>query len=313
MQKSNHEWSKDALLSKAQLYAEAMSENEDSNWQFGLWSAFTLEMLVRALVANTSPALLADVQDWNNVLYGLGGAPKKQKFVPKSASISELISRAEDLCTEFTREHANFCVNHFARRNSEVHTGHLPFENLGSSSWLPMFYSVCSVLLEAVNESLDSLFDEETTKRANEEIAALKDDTAKAVKGTINAHKTVWEQKTDEERSLAAKQAKTTSLRHYGHRVHCPSCGSTALLQGKATGAAKRSVDEDGIIERQVMKPESFHCVACGLKIAGYSKLLVAGLGDTYLSTSHYDAMEYFEIDLDEHARSMMEDDNNEY
>lgn len=313
MQKSSHEWSKDALFSKAQLYAEAMADNEDTSWQFGLWSAFTLEMLVRALVANTSPVLLADIRDWNNMLYGLGHAPNKQKFVPKSAAISELISRAEDLCAEFTREHANFCASHFARRNSEVHTGNLPFENLGLSSWLPMFYSVCAVLLGAIGESIGSLFDAETSRRANEEIVALKDETANVVKGTIAAHKTVWDQKTDQERSVAMKQAETTSLRHYGHRVSCPSCGSIALLNGKAAGAPKRAVDEDGVVERQVMRPEGFHCVACGLKIAGYSKLLAAGLGDTYLSTSHYDAMEYFEIDLDAHIRSMAEDDNNEY
>ncbi len=313
MQKSNHEWSMEALFSKAQLYAEAMEENEDSNWKFGLWSAFTLEMLIRSLVANTSPALIADAQDWNNILYGLGIAPKKPKFVAKSAAITELVTRAEELCTEFTREHANFCVSHFARRNSEVHTGNLSFENIGSSTWLPMFYSVCDVIVSAIGESLESLFGTEMTKRAQEEIAALKDDTGKAIKGTISAHKTVWEQKTEDEKNTAKKQAETTALRHYGHRVPCPSCTCTALLQGKAAGAAKRSVDENNIVERQVIRPEAFHCVACGLKISGYSKLLAAGLGDTFISTSHYDAMEYFEIDLDAHIRSMMEDDNNEY
>lgn len=313
MQKSNHEWSKEAFFAKAQLYAESMEEHDDSNWQFGLWSAFTLEMLVRSAVANTSPALIADNQDWNNVLYGLGGAPKKPKFVAKSAAITELVARVEDLCTDFTREHANFCASHFARRNSEVHTGNLPFENLGSSSWLPMFYSVCEVLVSAIGESLESLFGMETANRAQEDIAALQDDTGKAVKGTINAHKTVWDQKSDEEKTTAKMQAETTALRHYGHRIACPACTCTALLQGKAAGAAKRTVDEDGIDERQVMKPETFHCIACGLKISGYSKLLAAGLGDTFISTSHYDAVEYFEIDLDERVRSMMEDDNNEY
>jgi hypothetical protein len=39
------------------------------------------------------------------------------------------------------------------------------------------------------------------------------------------------------------------------------------------------------------MKPEAFSCVACGLKIAGFSKLLAAGLGNTYILTSHYDAV----------------------
>jgi hypothetical protein len=84
-------------------------------------------------------------------------------------------------------------------------------------------------------------------------------------------------------------------------------------VPGNAAGEAKRTVDDDGIYERQVMKPESFSCVACGLKISGFSKLLAAGLGNTYISTSHYDAVEFFEIDIDERMRSMMEDDNNEY
>ena len=61
------------------------------------------------------------------------------------------------------------------------------------------------------------------------------------------------------------------------------------------------------------MKPEVFGCVACGLRIVGYSKLLAAGLGEPYTATSHYDALDYFEVDIDKRIRSMMEDDNNEY
>jgi len=290
-----------------------MAENDDTEWKFGLWSSFALEMLVRSAVARVSPALLADSQDWANVLYGLGVQPKRAKFVPKSAAITELLSRAEEVVPDFSREHANFCANHFARRNSEVHTGSYPFANIGTATWLPMFYSVCDVLLKSIGESLESLLGAETAEQAKEDIDALRDETAKSVKGTINAHETVWQQKTDDERITAVSQAETVSLRHYGHRVMCPSCGSTALLHGKAAGEAKRTVDSDGIYERQVMKPESFSCIACGLRITGFSKLLAAGLGDTFISTSHYDAVEYFEVDIDKHVRGMMEDDNNEY
>lgn len=312
MTQTIHEWSKAAFFSKAQLYAEAMSEHDDSNWQFGLWSAFVIEMLVRAAVAETSPVLVAENKDWNNLLYALGKDPQKQKFVAKSAPVTELVIRTQDLCPDFTREHANFCTSHIARRNSEVHSGSLPFENLGSSVWLPMFYSVCSVLLEEIGEDLKTLFGEDVAKQAKEDIEALADDTAKSVKSTISAHQTVWSSKSDAEKEKLQKQAESISLRHYGHRTECPSCGCTALITGKAAGAPKQTVDDDGITERQIMKPESFQCPACGLKIAGYSKLLAAGLGDTYLSTSHYDALEYFEVDLDEHIRGMMEDDNNE-
>ncbi|WP_281784309.1 hypothetical protein [Sinimarinibacterium flocculans] len=307
-----HEWSKQALFAKAQLYAEAMSDNADSDWQFGLWSALTLEVLLRSSIANVSPALVADNQDWTNILYGLGVSPKKPKFVPKSATATDLVIRAEELIADFTREHASFCISHFARRNSELHTGNMSFSNIGSSTWLPTFYSACSVLLAAQSETLESLFGGEIAKQAEEDISALKDETAKSVKGTINAHKTVWEQKTEQERATAVAQAETASLRHYGHRIPCPACLSVALLQGKASSVPKRTVDDDGISERQVMKPELFSCVACGLKISGYSRLLAAGLGDTFVSTSHYDAVEYFEVDIEEHIRGMMEDDNNE-
>jgi hypothetical protein len=312
-QKTNHEWSKEALFAKAQIFAESMAQNDDTDWQFGLWSAFMLEMLVRSAVSAVSPALIADNQDWANVLYGLGVKPKRAKFVPKSAAVTELLSRAEELVPDFTREHASFCASHFARRNTEVHTGSYPLENVGSSTWLPMFFAVCEILLKSIGESLESLFGHDVAKQAREDIGALRDETAKSVKGTINAHKTVWEQKTEEERATATAQAETASLRHYGHRVTCPSCGSTALLQGKAAGEDKRTVDDDVIYERQVMKPEAFSCVACGLKIAGFSKLFAAGLGNTYISTSHYDAVEFFEIDIQERMRSMMDDDNNEY
>ena len=45
----------------------------------------------------------------------------------------------------------------------------------------------------------------------------------------------------------------------------------------------------------------------------GYSKLLTSGLGDTYLSTSTFIAIEYFDVDIDEHIRGLMENVNNEY
>jgi hypothetical protein len=41
--------------------------------------------------------------------------------------------------------------------------------------------------------------------------------------------------------------------------------------------------------------------------------LFAAGLGNTYIATSHYDAVEFFDIDIMERARDMMGDDNNEY
>src|SRR5262245_52386393 len=102
-QKTNHEWSKEALFAKAQVFAESMAENDDTDRKFGLWSAFTLEMLIRSAVSAVSPILIADKEDWANLLFALGVQPKKPKFVPKSAVVTELLSKAEELVPDFTR------------------------------------------------------------------------------------------------------------------------------------------------------------------------------------------------------------------
>lgn len=87
IERTPHEWSKEALFAKAQRYVEEMLSKEHCDWQFGFWSVLALEMLIRAALARISPALLADGKEWNNVLFAVGRAPNKTKFTPKSAGI----------------------------------------------------------------------------------------------------------------------------------------------------------------------------------------------------------------------------------
>lgn len=312
-QRTPHEWSKNALFSKAQRYAETMSQKDPSDWEYGFWSALTLEILVRASLANIAPALIADGKDWNNILYAIGVDPNQPKYTPKSANISDLLKRTENIFSDFTREMLNFSIAHINKRNSELHSGALPFDGIGSSSWLPRFYSVCKVLVSEIGETLETLLGSEIANEAEAHIVALEDESANTVKATINAHKTIWNEKTEDEKTTLAKQAETLSTRHQGHRVICPSCGSVALVNGSSKSAPKTVVDDDGIIEKHTMIPEAFECIACGLKIVGYSRLMACNLGNTYVSTQRYDAVEYFDIDIEEQMKEMMfEEDNNE-
>jgi len=310
--KTAHEWSKDALFLKAKRYAQVMLEAEHTDWQFGFWSVLTLEMLIRTAFSNISPVLVADGKDWNNILYAVGKEPIQPKFNPKSADISELLKRAENVFPNLTREMLNFSVTHVNRRNSELHSGSLPFDGLGTSSWLPMFYATCEVLLHEVGESLDSLLGASEAKEAKAHIVALHDENAKSVKGTIAAHATIWTEKSEKEKHTLSNQANTLMTRHRGHRVSCPACQCVALIHGTPSGAPKATVDEDGVVEKQNMLPASFECLACGLRISGYSKLVACGLGDSYILTSHSDAVDYFNVDIEEEFRGMMAEDNNE-
>ena len=99
------------------------------------------------------------------------------------------------------------------------------------------------------------------------------------------------------------------ATRQNGHRVDCPSCGSAALVLGEPVSAPTQKLDDDEIIETQEYLPTHFECVACGLKIAGLSRLAVVGLSDRYKKTQTYDAAEYYAPADD---WSNYEDDNNE-
>lgn len=311
-EKTPHIWSKEALSSKAELYAEEMHERSQSDWQFGFWSSLTLEMLLRASVATISPSLLADGKDWSHLLFATGRDPNVKKYVPKSIEIRTLLPHIENTFPAFTKEMLDFCITHTARRNSEVHSGDMPFEGLGTSSWLPRFYQTCECLLQIIGTSLDDFFGTEVAESAREHIQGAKDEAAKTVKQNINAHKTIWTEKEESDRESLQEQAKSSMTRYYGHRVKCPACDSDAALHGSASGPVKREVDEDGVTEKQSMLPSSFECMACGLKISGYSKLIACGLGDVFVATSHYDPVDFFNINIEEEFQNMMGEDNNE-
>ncbi|WP_202596132.1 hypothetical protein [Ensifer adhaerens] len=127
-------------------------------------------------------------------------------------------------------------------------------------------------------------------------IEALEDHAAKAVEQDIRAHKKVWSNKSETDQEIATEQAKTWATRHAGHRVTCPSCSSSALLQGNPSGVVSTDVNEGEVIQRQTMLPTSFECIACGLRISGLSKLSACGLGDAFTSRSVYTPAEYFDL-----------------
>lgn len=288
-----------------------MLEQDRDEWQFGFWSALCLEMILRAAVANISPVLLADGKDWNNTLFALGKRELTKKLSPKSIDTSELMTRLEAIIPDFNRESANFCTLHIQRRNAELHSGALPFDDLKTSVWLPQFYAACNLLLSSQGSSIRAVFGRDEAKTAETLIEALKDEAAKSVKGTINAHKTIWGEKSAEDRETLTKQAETVSLRIYGHRIKCPACDSAALLHGSPAGAESSAAYKDGlIVVRQPMLPASFECKACGLKIVGYSKLNACGLGGTFTSTSYTDPVDYFEDDFNDRFAGMDQDNN---
>jgi len=290
-----HPWSKDALLTKALRYAEGMLANPRDEWGFVFWSTLTLELLARAALANVSPALLADSKaDWRHLYFALGKDPKTAKYVPRSIDIIDVFARLRESIDDFQPRLEEFSRLHLARRNEELHTGGTPFDGVPQSAWLPIFFESCEVLLASMGETLGLLLGADEAKAAKEMIAAARDEAAKAVGKTIEAHRTVWTGTDAAERARLAAQGTAWAAKHAGHRTICPSCGSDALLTGSAVAPPVKTLRDEVIIETQYILPSRFECVACGLKISGLPQLSAAGLGDQYKATFEYDAAEYY-------------------
>ena len=157
-------WNPEALFNKSLRYAEQMHEKEPNSWEQILWSSLSLELLLRAALANVSPVLIADMsnKDWSHLYVSLGFEPLKERYSPKSIATNEVISRISAIFPEFNNEIESFCTIHTGQRNAELHSGENPFEGLAESAWLPHFYNAVTVLLSTMKCEMKDFFDQQT-------------------------------------------------------------------------------------------------------------------------------------------------------
>jgi len=303
-------WNPEALFVKAQRYVENMLATDSDRWEYALWSSLSLEFLARAALANISPALLADNKDgWASLFHALGFNPTESKFTPKSIPVSEVFRRLAAILPDFSKENSDFGILHTGRRNSELHSGEAAFEGINASKWQPDYYHASEILLRSMGMALPDLIGEKEAEIAVKLIEAAADVSAKAVLGDIEAHKQTWHSMTEGDRASQTQAAAIWATRQHGHRVACPACSSQALVVGEPVAAPVQKLDDGEITETQEHLPNRFECIACGLKIAGLSRLSAAGLGERYKKTDVYDAAEYY-APQDDYAG--YEEDNNE-
>lgn len=287
-----HVWSVEALFSKAQIYADRMIAAESETGELALWSAVLLELLARAALSNVSPVLLADEKSWRNISFALGKNPTAKRFNPSSIGVKEVLARLGEFDARVTQEVINFCASHFDKRNSELHSGEFAFAGYGSSSWLPRFYHAAEVFLVSMNRQLSDIFDDVPHIRGL--IDSLSDQAAQSVSTDIAAYKKVWADKSEADKELLTQRARLWASRHTGHRVNCPACGCESLVFGTPTGPVTTLADDDGIEQKQGQLPSGFECVACGLRIVGYSKLASCNLGNMFTATTRFEPSTFY-------------------
>src|SRR5437879_3731124 len=94
---NQHGWSAEALFAKTLLFVGEMERYAPDDWQHRLWASLSLELIARAALANVSPVLLADRQNWRNIHHALGYPPTARRFAPLSIKITEVLDMLQEL------------------------------------------------------------------------------------------------------------------------------------------------------------------------------------------------------------------------
>jgi hypothetical protein len=291
-------WEREPLFSKAKLFFEKAFDEDKEEPHFGLWCAMGLELLARSAVAKVSPTLLAEPdREHQNLLHALNlGSSKKQR---KSIATIQVLSLCQTLIKEFTESECTVASAIVNRRNEELHSGGVAFDEYPTQQWISGFYKCCKILSEFQGESLKSLFGEDLQKEADLILAEEAEEIQGKTKNQIAAHKKVFEGKEEKERTRLKEEAQKNSdkLSSRGHhRVVCPSCGCTATVLGDPFGKDNIEHGFGEIIVRQSILPTKFNCIACELKLNGYNVLSAAGIGNHYTRRTTYTPEEFYEM-----------------
>ena len=292
-------WDSNNLFEKAAVYFQRAYAGDREDDQFPLGVTMGFEFLARSALAKIHPALLADPQQGENLLYAFGYPSKNP---PKSVPLKTVLHRLTVVVEDFTDDDFKFTTSILEMRNAEVHSADLPFDTFKPNSWLPQLLQICQVLCTFLGKILADLLGEEDAAAAAEMVASLEDKLRTEAREAIAATKKAFESIDVEERLGRIKSAKEelkTTLRWMDKVVKCPACGAEALLRGKVVRVLETRATEDGVEERAIIMPTALECKACDLELLKHGHLFHVGLGDQFTETTLTDPKDYFGIEFD--------------
>jgi hypothetical protein len=292
-------WKSEDLWQKARLYfARAFSiDREDS--LFPLWSSLALELTARSALAKVHPALLADPQQGENVLYACG---YPSSSVPKSIPAKTVFHRLTVIAPGFSDADFKFCTALMQMRNAELHSGELPFDKYPAKNWFPQLCRIAKLLTEFCGQTLEDLFGTVEAKAAEEMIKAFEAKLHEEVNASVKNAKEYFEALGIEERLQRIKALKTLLVKHTDWKskhMECPGCRADGILHGEVLKTLDAKATEEGIEERSVIMPTKFTCLACNLLLPSAQHLLIVGMAEHFMVTTTMDPKDYYGIEFD--------------
>jgi hypothetical protein len=303
------EWSSDTLWNKGKLYLARAFERDRTGDLFPFYASLGLEFLARAALASVHPALLADPQDGNNILYAFGFPATAR---PTSIPTKTVFSRLKFVIDDFSDDDLSLCTLMSELRNQELHTGALAFADLATGKWLANFYRVLQKIVKRLGFKLEDVLGTDEALHASTLISKAAQNVTKDVRERVGKLKSKITVLSTAElaRRRKAGEPKFAAVQYTaGHCVFnrkCPACDSAGFLVTTPIKATAPRLKDGQVVSQKIFWPTRFECKVCELKLAGYEELQVVGLGDEIVDEQSHDPVEYFGIDVSEYITEDM-------
>lgn len=287
--------SHDSLWQKAKLYARRAVGTPRDDPTFGLWATLALELLARSTIASVHPALVADPQEPQYLLYAFGFRTDR---APRSIPAKAVFARCEAIVPDFTDAERTFAMTLIERRNAELHSGEPAFYEHPSSEWLAEYYRVCEILLAYQRRGLGHLIGGDEAKTARKLIRAANSNVRSRVLSELAKCRIAFETLLPDEQRRVAEEGRVRTIvaleRALGRSARCPACKSVGAHVGQRVRASEPIAYEDQILIKTVVLPTRFRCYACGLHLTNHGQLHFAGLGDQFTVDEYIDPADFY-------------------
>ena len=295
----NSAWTYEKLWLKAKNYINKALLQDRESEMFPFFAAIALEFIARATLAKVHPALLAEPKDGENILYAFG-FQKRPLYTPISIPTKLVLERCEIIVPNFTESEKAFCKEFTVKRNEELHSGNLGFENFHTRIWLSKYYKTLKILLEFQDKTLLDLLQNNEAEAAEEMISERDADLEKIVRDRISINKKAFNSlpvDLKNEKITNAIKDKWFGNRAYRKDETCPACGNIGIVTGKLISVSEGKANEYEIIQNINVLPTHFFCFNCDLVLENHQELDSIELGGQYKIEESFKPWEYFEED----------------
>ena len=286
----------DALMGKSKVYIRRAlnCKNENDNDQYQLWASLALELLAKAFLAEIHPSLIANPNSFPS-LAAASGINIETDIITIPAKT--LFERLKKLLPEFDKKVEEFCYAISGRRNAELHSGEVPFQDMRLETWEGTYWYTVQILLNRSSSNLE------------EWLGVNKKPSPEILDSFWNAIKNIVKIKIEEAKEGYSKLSKKDIAKLLGNiptvttercrelfdltepytcwKLECPACSGPAIMAGKQYGEdiIDFELDDFYIPWDKVVKKyqaEEFRCPICNLHLDGRLEIAEINMATEY-------------------------------